>query len=77
MQIFYIDLTDSQIFPWKILNMFARIPIFEKSFYTDKNHTSFGEKPIFFLEKLSYQNEYGMPNVNSVVIIALQMLELS
>ena len=47
MQILYVDLTVPQIFPCKILNMFASNPLYEKSFYIDRNHKSFGEKPIF------------------------------
>ena len=57
MQIFYVDLTVPQIFPWKILNMFASNPLFEKSFYIDRNHTSFGEKPIFFSK--NFVPEFG------------------
>ena len=55
MQIFYLDLTVPQIFPWKILNMFASNPLYEKSFYIDRNHTIFGEKAIFF-QKILYPN---------------------
>ena len=58
MQIFHVDLTVPQIFPWKILNMFPSNPIYEKSFYNYRNHTSFGRKPIFFLIK-DFVPEFG------------------
>ena len=46
LQIFYVDLTVLQTFPWIIL--FASYPLYDKSFHIDSNHTSFEKKTIFF-----------------------------